>query len=75
MQATIEEAVNTIVASGGTIDSNALLGFAKTAGGMGRVTTDMPTLFDNVMTAIIVWAAIAQVSEWPRSVVSSSAAK
>jgi len=53
LQATIMEAVKTIVASGGTIDSNALLGFAKTAGGMGRLTTDMPTLFDNVMTAII----------------------
>jgi hypothetical protein len=53
LQDTITEAVKTIVASGGTIDSNALLGFAKTAGGMGRLTTDMPTLFDNVMTAII----------------------
>jgi hypothetical protein len=53
LQATIMEAVKTIVASGGTIDSNALLGFAKTAGGMGRLTTDMPTLFDNIMTAII----------------------
>jgi len=49
----ISEAVKTIIAGGGTIDAAALLAFAKQAGGMGRITTDLPTMFDNIITSIL----------------------
>ena len=49
----MREAVKTIIASGGLIDANALLGFAKQAGPMARMTTDPAALFQSYMTAIM----------------------
>jgi hypothetical protein len=49
----MREAVKTIVASGGLIDANTLLGFAKQAGPMARMTQDPATLFQSYMTAMM----------------------
>jgi len=53
MDKAVNEAVKTIIAGGGVIDANALLGFAKQAGGMGRITTDLGTMFDNIITSVL----------------------
>jgi hypothetical protein len=53
VQQAINEATKTIIAGGGVIDANALFGFAKQAGGMGRIDTDLGHLFDGIVTSIL----------------------
>lgn len=53
MQDAVNAAVKTLVAGGGFIDANALFGYAKQAGGMGRITTNLDAAQDQIITALI----------------------
>ena len=53
MQAAVDAAVKTIVAGGGFIDANTLFGYAKQAGGMGRITTDLDAAQNQIITSLI----------------------
>src|ERR1700677_2055625 len=53
MQDAVNAAVKTLVAGGGLIDANALFGYAKQAGGMGRITTNLDAAQDSIITALI----------------------
>jgi hypothetical protein len=53
MQLAVNAAVKTIIAGGGFIDAATLFGYAKQAGGMGRITTDLDAAQNQIITALI----------------------
>jgi hypothetical protein len=53
MQEAVNAAVKTIIAGSGFIDASTLFGYAKQAGGMGRITTNLDAAQDEVITALI----------------------
>jgi hypothetical protein len=53
MQSAVDAAVKTIIAGGGFIDASTLFGYAKQAGGMGRITTNLDAAQDEIITSLI----------------------